>query len=140
MGRERLAVQQLEDGKPGPAVVSDVMQRDDAGMAQARGRLGLALEHLERPRAIPEEPWHLDRDLAVEPAVVGAKHRRHPARREPLAQLVAIIEHGSDREREGRIDRVDRRGGPQERVDRRRARLLWLRHPLASLPMLSPSS
>ena len=88
-GGERPAPEELHHEVDDPPRAADPVDRDDVGVLQLGGGAGLALEALdelgvERQR----EGQHLDRHLALELAILGPIHQRHPAPAQLLDDLV----------------------------------------------------
>ena len=82
------AFDQLHREEPDPAVPDQLVQRDEIGMREVRGRAKLLLEEVERGRV---KPLHgLERDDFTAVAVVGPIDDAHPA----LAQLAQKLEVG----------------------------------------------
>ena len=78
--RQRLALDQLEHEVIGVVLATDVVQRADVRVVEARDRFRLALE-AGAECGIGGEGLgqHLDRDLAAEPGIAGAPHFTHAA-------------------------------------------------------------
>src|SRR6185436_2459871 len=81
--RERLALEARHHEEVRPLVLADVVQGADVGVIESADRLGLALEALAAIgigcRFIRQD---LDRDGAIEPAVLRPVDLTHPARAE----------------------------------------------------------
>ena len=78
---QRLPQQELEDEIGSPLVRAVVVDGDDVGVIQLGGRLCLAMEDVEEPRAVdgsstrePVRTHELDRDVPAELGVAGLKH------------------------------------------------------------------
>ena len=78
---QRLTLEVLHDQEVDPVLFTDVMERADVRMIQARDRTGLALEALLELGMVGEvSRKHFDGDGAIEPGVFGFVDFSHSAR------------------------------------------------------------
>ncbi len=93
---QRLAVEQLLNEVVGPVLVPDIEYRRDVRVVQPGGGAGLLLEAGQPLRVGSELGWqHLDRDLALQPSVLGQPNLAHPACAELLEDEIRA-ELGAD--------------------------------------------
>ena len=90
---QRLAVNELHHDEVGAGVLAPVEDRDDVGVREVGGRLGLTAEALDEGAVDGElREEDLEGDRAVEQAVPCAVDLRHPTSRDEVGQLVAVRE------------------------------------------------
>jgi hypothetical protein len=90
----------LEDDRRRLVILDDVVDRDDAGVAQSCGSSRLGNESRSGGRVRQEvRVEELDRDGSIEPLVVGTPDLGHPAPTEPLLEAVAVEQASAVRER-----------------------------------------
>lgn len=114
-GTEALAGQQLHgDVRRVVIVVVDVVDLDDAGMAQLGGgpRFVEEARH-DAPVAAVVGQQQLDRDLALEAYVARAVHRAHTAAADLLDQLIRPHPRPAVRGHGARSSRASRRGADE---------------------------
>jgi hypothetical protein len=86
---ERLPLEELHRDEVLPLVLLDRVDRADAGVVELRGRLGLALEALERRRVLRQlDRQELERHAAAELRVLGLVDDTHAAAAELPGDLV----------------------------------------------------
>ena len=89
-GGERTALDVLHDDEVRPVVLSPVEHRDDVGVGQVGGGLGLPPEPLDEGAVDGElGEQHLERDRSLELAVHGPVDLGHAAAGDQMGQLVA---------------------------------------------------
>ena len=92
---ERPTLDELHHDVLPVAVGSGVVDADDRGLVQPRGRLGLTAEPGDEPRVTRElGEQDLDRDRSMEHRVEAAVDLGHPARTDPRFDPVAVTQHG----------------------------------------------
>ena len=105
---ERLPSQELHDEKDDVSDPTDPIDRDDVGMLELAGGAGLALEPVDEVLVDGQDRRQdLDRDLAIQRALLGAVHHGHAAPSELLDYLVVGIEraaHETDVKGVGSLD------------------------------------
>ena len=94
---EVLPVDQLHDDVRAAGVLAEVVDRDDVGVAERGGRLGL-LPEARREVGVAQvlRTEQLERDVATELGIGGAVDGRHPAAAQQLDQAVAATQGLSD--------------------------------------------
>ena len=96
---QRRALEQLGDDVGLIVVGADVVDGEDVGVVQGRGRAGFLLEAAQAIGiAGPERRQHLDRDIAVEPRVarpVDVAHASGAEGREDLVRTEAASGHNT---------------------------------------------
>ncbi len=95
--RQVLAVDEFHDDEGAGRVLSEVVDRDDVGMVQRRGRVRLLSEpgaEVRVPTVLGTEELH--RDVAIELGVVSPVDRRHAALAEQLDEPVTATQRGAD--------------------------------------------
>ena len=96
-GGEVFPVDQLHDDVRAGRVLAVVVDRDDIGMRQRCGRLGLLPEPGREVRVLEVlRPQELDRHVATELRVGAAEDGRHPALPEELDQSISTAEDRPD--------------------------------------------
>ena len=92
-GGQGTAVDELHDDEVGAGVLAPVEDRDDVGVGEVGGGLGLPAEPLDEgavDRQLGEQD--LEGDRTVEQAIVGAVDLGHPAPGDQMIELVALGE------------------------------------------------
>jgi len=96
---QRLSLEELRDGVRDALVEAEIVDREDVRVGERRDSLGFALESLPRVRVHGQSLGEdLDRDLAVEPGVLGAidlSHASGPQDREDLVGAESGSRRGS---------------------------------------------
>ena len=108
---QRLAAQQLGHDVRLAFVLADVVHVDDVGIVQGTGRTGFSREPAQLGLVVWPREKHLDRDIAREAQVVGAKDPAHPAAPDLAAQDVAAGKDRIRRDRRRIATIASRRGG-----------------------------
>src|SRR4029079_13672849 len=94
---EVLALDQLHDDERAGGVLAVVVDRDDVGVVQRRGALGLLAEARAELRvAAVLGPQELGGDVTIELVVVGPIDRRHAALAEQLDEPIAAAQNRPD--------------------------------------------
>ena len=108
---ECLSVEQFHDRVDPLVGATNIVNGQDVGMRERRNRPSLTLEALARVGTCRRPVAHyLDRDIALEPRVVGSIHLAHPARADRGHNLIGA-EAGARGQRHHVSPRLERRRG-----------------------------